>query len=202
MPSDFNAFGYSFFILASVSENRELACHLISRMEPKDILCPFAIGPHIGTQTILQWTTRRPEEFHKCWERLESVPDLDLSNALKPGNLYYICEYASVELADKMLARGINIGHGFAKFPNDASSLYAAATEHPESEPLLNWLLQHVYGPQGLSVTDTSAPLIQTIRSGRTQAAIWLISHTKDLHEIFISVLRPPIDDEASHVIM
>ena len=132
LTSYYTIHGLSFFTLASCFKNKDIACRLISLMEPEQLLCPKSVG---HWETIFQSTVVCNKMFEACWARLESDPDLDISSTLKPKHLYSVCKYASVGLARRMLDRGLDISIGLAAGGGNFTAWNAVAEFHLNPEP-------------------------------------------------------------------
>ncbi|KAJ5084777.1 hypothetical protein NUU61_009356 [Penicillium alfredii] len=174
-PSYYNNHGYSFFALASHLENKELLCRLVSSAEPKELLKFLSTGLEDHT-TIFQQTVTDAKVFQICWDRLESAPDLDLSLTLRVKHIYTVCKYVTVDLANRLLARGIDISMGLATGNGNLTAWHAVAEFHPDPKSIFEWLHIHALLPQELR----PAVLLRATQSDRVEAAIWLIDHSND----------------------
>ena len=171
LTSYYTIHGLSFFTLASCFKNKDIACRLISLMEPEQLLCPKSVG---HWETIFQSTVVCNKMFEACWARLESDPDLDISSTLKPKHLYSVCKYASVGLARRMLDRGLDISIGLAAGGGNFTAWNAVAEFHLNPEPMLEWLNQQLSSPR---VSPRLDPLVRAVQLDRVNAAIWFICH-------------------------
>lgn len=171
LPSYYTNCGLSFFALASRFKNKDIACRLISLMEPEQLLCPKSVGHR---ETIFQSTVVCNKMFEACWARLESDPCLDISSTLKPKHLYSVCKYASVGLAKRMLDQGLDISIGLATGEGNFTAWNAVAEFHLNPEPMLEWLNQQPSSPR---VSPNRDPLVRAVQSDRVRAAIWFIRH-------------------------
>ncbi|CAG8908527.1 unnamed protein product [Penicillium egyptiacum] len=185
LPPYYNNDGHSFFALAySIEKNREILYRLISLTEPKQLLKPLSIGL---TDTIFQQTVTCAKVFKICWDRLDSDPDLDLSFTLRVKHIYDVCKHVNVDLANRMLARRINISLGLATRNGNLTAWHAVAKFHPDPKPIFEWLSKHAWLP---TEEQRPAPLLLATQSDRVEAAIWLISHNSNTRNYRIAAME------------
>ncbi|CAG8887471.1 unnamed protein product [Penicillium egyptiacum] len=144
-PSSF-CHGFSFFWLAVRSHQDDLILRLVSLMEPKDLLSPFANGDR---RTIFQVSTWNRNWFQVCWARLKPLPKNGLTS-LGPDEMKNIWQFADVDLANELLDLGLDLGR---PHPENASPGWLDIVDRTDPGPLFNWLLSHGHQPPGKLLT-------------------------------------------------
>ena len=143
-PSSFCQAGYSFFWLAVRSDQLDLLQHLVSFMEPKDLLSPVQTWDADGDRfTIFQASTWNRNWFRACWTRLKPLPNNGLTS-LGPDEIGNIWRFANVELANELLDSGLDLGK---PHPENASPGWLEIVDQIDPQPMFDWLLSRGHRP-------------------------------------------------------
>jgi hypothetical protein len=187
MPNYYNLAGQSLFYLAICANKIDIAQELLSMMSPGQILDPAYIVPGYCPEKIFQLAAGNKELFNTCWAKLESDLGLNLSHTLDHCHLTSISQFATDELAGRMLDRGINLASTVKEYA--LSAWNGIALHHPDPEPLFNWLSRHECRPPP-SQDGLDTPLIITARHDRVKETNWLLYHSCDERERWICAME------------
>ncbi|KAJ5556638.1 hypothetical protein N7494_000553 [Penicillium frequentans] len=171
--SGFNSAGQSFFHLAFLQGRLDIAHELLLRMSVEHILEPACITADGRQQTtILQMSVMNATLFNACWTKIESDPDLNLSNVLEHAHFAYVCGFATEDLAMRMLARGIDLANTVRAFPYDTWP--RMAQYQPSPAPFFSWPMQRECWPYSIEAGDVT-PLLVAAQHDRLEATRWLL---------------------------
>ena len=166
-PSSFYRDGQTFYLIAVKSGNRDLIKRIMSAIEPQDLFKPISvIGGH---KSILQFSTRDTQLFQGCWERLRSIPEIQLSSTLRPTEIMNLCKFADIDLAKQLLHRGVDL-----RIPNPNNGLpnWYQLLYQQNTEPMLGWFWSH----------DEEIPedlLTYAARRNCVAGVVWISNHTE-----------------------
>ncbi|KAJ5543801.1 hypothetical protein N7513_003388 [Penicillium frequentans] len=170
--SGFNSAGQSFFRLAFYEDRVDIARELLLAMSAEHILEPASIMADCRQQTVLEMSVMEAELFNICWTKIESNPNLDLSNVLGPRYSAHVCRHATPDLAVRMLARKIDLANIVKAFPLVAWP--EMAQYHPSPASLFNWLVQRGCWPYSTEASPDT-PLLAAAQYDRFEATNWLL---------------------------
>ncbi|KAJ5655114.1 hypothetical protein N7490_002117 [Penicillium lividum] len=178
--SGFNSAGQSYFRLALCENRVDIACELLSEMSVEHIFEPTSIMADDWQQSIFEMSVMNSELFNACWTKIESKPDLDLSNVLKHEHYASVCLFATEDLAIRMLARGIDLVSTVHTLPH--ITWPAMAQYHPSPASFFDWLMQRECWPFS-TAAGPDTPLLIAVQHDRFEATNWLLWHTFDVYE-------------------
>ena len=173
--------GESFFCLAMGGGKTKSIEHLVSLMDPKQLLQPCSINRlNGGKVTILQASTQKKAWFEACWKRATLLSDINPC-FFGPVEVSNISQFATVELAEDLLNRGVDLGRRFPDNPSHPWWAFefpgwwgASAQENPA--PILAWLWSRGHGPpEGYLEFVAKNNLIST--------ASWILPNTKSYYD-------------------
>ncbi|KAJ5654840.1 hypothetical protein N7490_001843 [Penicillium lividum] len=179
-PSGFNSAGQSFFFLAFHEDRLDIARELLSKMSVEHILEPAFIMAGIRQRSFLEISVINAELFNICWTKIESNPNLDLSNVLKQRHYAHVCRYATPDLASRMLARGVDLA-----YIANALSLVTwpeMAQYHPNPESFFDWLRLRGCWPFSTEAGPCT-PLLAAAQHDRFEATNWLLWNNHNARE-------------------
>jgi hypothetical protein len=175
--SGFNSAGQSYFRLAFCEDRVDIARELLLQMSVEHILEPACIVADGRQQTILQMSVMNAELFNACWTKIESNPDLDLSNVLEHEHCAYVCGFATKDLAMRMLARGIDLASTVRARPYVTWPWMAQY--QPSPAPFFSWLTQCGCWPYSTEADHVTpllvTPLLVAAQHDRFEATSWLV---------------------------
>jgi hypothetical protein len=179
-PSCFNSAGLSLVYLGVDDNQIDIVCELVSMMTPEQILTPASIISGNRQETIFELAVRNEQMFRACWTQLESRSDQMLWGTLDQRHLTHVCRFATFELVDRMLSRGLDLA-SVLKF-DPLHVWIEIALYHPSPTGLFErFSHQGHYLPSMKNALDT--PLLAAARHDRAEATSWLLFHSTDMNE-------------------
>jgi hypothetical protein len=171
--SSFCQTGQSFYLIAVNTEDPSVIERLMSSMELEDLFKPASVsGTNRERKSILQFTTWNAQWFQGCWERLRSLPEINLSS-LSLDEIRNLCRFADVELANELLDRGVDLG---MPDPNSGFPSWNALLHQKIPEPMLGWFWRRGFTPPENLLTNAT-------RYNCVDAARWILRHVESYED-------------------
>lgn len=172
-PSSFCQTGQSFYLVATKSKKSDVISRLMSLLEPEDLFKPASVSETSSEhKSILQLSTQNAWWFGDCWKRLRSLPESSLSS-LEPNEITNLCRFAHVNLANKLLHRGIDLG---APNPDNSLPNWYALLSQPNPEPMLWWFWNRsLVPPEDLLTHAATRNCINAVR--------WILHHAQNYED-------------------
>lgn len=181
-PSCFNSTGLSLVYVALNENQIDIVCELVSKLTPEQILEPASIVAAYRQETIFELAVTNERIFSICWTRLEELSDQMLWGKLHQHHFTYICRFATSNLADRMLSRGLDLASVLQVDPLHAWT--EIALYHSRPKALYEWFSCQGYClPLTENALDT--PLLAAARNDRVEATSWLLFHSTDMRELW-----------------
>ncbi|OJJ42048.1 hypothetical protein ASPZODRAFT_170424 [Penicilliopsis zonata CBS 506.65] len=181
-PSCFNSTGLSLVYVALNENQIDIVCELVSKLTPEQILEPASIVAAHRQETIFELAVTNERIFSICWTRLEELSDQMLWGKLHQHHFTYICRFATSNLVDRMLSRGLDLASVLQVDPLHAWT--EIALYHSRPKALYEWFSCQGYClPLTENALDT--PLLAAARNDRVEATSWLLFHSTDMRELW-----------------